>query len=60
MVSIIYLSPVANLFLKFRNFKFYSHAHLGFWLDKHQFYDGKTLIVKGVLENERLEIKFVN
>lgn len=42
------------------NFKFYSHAHLGFWLDKRQFYDGKSLIVKGVLENERLEIKFVN
>ncbi len=40
--------------------KFYSHAHLGFWLDKHQFYDGKSLIVKGVLENERLEIKFIN
>ena len=42
------------------SFKFYSHAHLGFWLDKHQFYDGKSLIVKGDLENERLEIKFVN
>ena len=42
------------------SFKFYSHAHLGFWLDKHQFYDGKSLIVKGILEDERLEIKFVN
>ena len=42
------------------SFKFYSHAHLGFCLDKHQFYDGKSLIVKGVLEDERLEIKFIN
>lgn len=42
------------------SFKFYSHAHLGFWLDKTQFRDGKSLIVKGILENEKFKIRFIN
>ena len=42
------------------SFKFYSHAHLGFWLDKEQFHNGKSLIVKGVLENERFKIQFID
>lgn len=42
------------------SFKFYSHAHLGFWLDQTQFHDGKSLIVKGILEKEHFKIQFVD
>ncbi|MBB1079627.1 hypothetical protein H5S09_07090 [Limosilactobacillus sp. STM2_1] len=42
------------------SFKFYSHAHMGFWLNQDQFHDGQSLVVKGVLENEQFKIQFVD
>lgn len=42
------------------DFKFYNHAHLGFWLTQDQFHDGKSLIVKGILEKDKFKLQFID
>jgi hypothetical protein len=41
------------------DFKFYGHAHLGFWLDQDQFHDGEAVVVKGVLDRDDFQLHFV-
>lgn len=41
------------------NFKFYGHAHLGFWVDQDQFHNGEEINVKGTLDHDQFQLKFV-
>lgn len=41
------------------NFNFYGHAHLGFCVDQDQFHNGEEVDVKGVLDKDQFQLKFV-
>ena len=41
------------------DFNFYGHSHLGFWLTLDQFHDDEEINVKGVLDHDQFQIKFI-
>lgn len=41
------------------DFKFYGHAHPGFYLDQNHFHDGEQLTVDDVLSKEEFQLKFI-
>ena len=40
------------------DFKFYGHAHPGFYLDADQYHSGEELKVEDVLDTEEFQLKF--
>ena len=41
------------------DFKFYGHAHPGFFLNADQYHSGEELKVEDVLDTEEFQLKFV-
>lgn len=40
-------------------FRFYSHEHPSFWVNRNQFHDGEGIVVKDIQSEDDFRLKFV-